>query len=200
MSRSHCSPAFFNPERETENAWVPRETVNKLGSPLHCCSEARTIAWAACASPYPRARVRCSEELTMNASVGIDVSKDHLEWAQGLEGKIQQTRDQPRAIAELVRHLVSLAPTLIVVESTEATSGGSSSRSRRPACRWSWSTRDGSEASARGWGYLPRPTPSTPGSWPSSGTRSSRRFARSCRATTGFSPLSPLAAASSSHC
>jgi transposase len=51
---------FFNPERETESAWVPRETANKLGSPLHCCSEARTIAGAAHASPYPRARVRCS--------------------------------------------------------------------------------------------------------------------------------------------
>ena len=118
VSRSHCPPAFFNPERETESAWVPRETVNKLGSPLHCCSEARTIAGAAHASPYPRARVRCSEELIMTTSVGIDVSKDSLEWAHGAEGEVQRTRNEPRSIAELVRHLVSIDPDRIVIEST----------------------------------------------------------------------------------
>jgi transposase len=109
---------FLNPERETASAWVPRETANKLGSPLHCRSEARTIAWAACASPYPRARVRCSEESTMKASIGIDVSKDSLEWALGSEGKIQHARNQVRPIAELVRRLVAIDPARIVVEST----------------------------------------------------------------------------------
>jgi transposase len=54
----------------------------------------------------------------MNASVGIDVSKDRLEWAQGFEGRIQQARNQPGAIAELVHQLVSLDPARIVVEST----------------------------------------------------------------------------------
>jgi len=39
--------SFFNPERKTESAWVPSETVDKLGSPFQRCSEARTIAWAA---------------------------------------------------------------------------------------------------------------------------------------------------------
>lgn len=54
----------------------------------------------------------------MNASVGIDVSKDRLEWAQGGEGKIQCALNQPRAIAELAHRLVSLDPARIVVEST----------------------------------------------------------------------------------
>jgi transposase len=54
----------------------------------------------------------------MTASVGIDVSKDCLEWVHGFEGKIQLARNEPRPIAELVRHLVSLDPDRIVVEST----------------------------------------------------------------------------------
>jgi len=53
VSSANYPPAFLQPERETESAWVPRETVNKLGSPLHSCSEARTIAGAAV-----RARIR----------------------------------------------------------------------------------------------------------------------------------------------
>ena len=109
---------FFNPERKTESAWVPCEAVNKLGSPFQCCSEARTIAGAAGASPYPRARVRCSGSLPLADCIGIDVSKDALEWSVGSEGRIQHTRNEPRPIAQLVRRLASLDPVRIIVEST----------------------------------------------------------------------------------
>jgi transposase len=54
----------------------------------------------------------------MTMSVGIDVSKDCLEWAHGFEGKIQRTRNEARPIAEVVRHLVSIDPDRIVIEST----------------------------------------------------------------------------------
>ena len=118
MSSATAHRPSFNPERETESAWVPCETVNKLGSPLHRCNEARTIAGAAHASPYPRARVRCSGESTMAECVGIDVAKHTLEWSLGAEGKIQHVRNEPRPIAGLVRRMVTLDPERIVVEST----------------------------------------------------------------------------------
>jgi transposase len=54
----------------------------------------------------------------MTTSVGIDVSKDCLEWVHGFQGKIQSTRNEPRPIAELVRKLVAIDPDRIVVEST----------------------------------------------------------------------------------
>jgi transposase len=54
----------------------------------------------------------------MSFSVGIDVSKHSLEWAAAPEGKIQHVLNEPRPIAALVHHLVSLGPERIVVEST----------------------------------------------------------------------------------
>ncbi len=54
----------------------------------------------------------------MTGSVGIDVSKHNLEWAAGLEGKIQHVRNEPRPIAQLVRHIAALKPARIIVEST----------------------------------------------------------------------------------
>ena len=54
----------------------------------------------------------------MTACVGIDVAKYTLEWSLGSEGKIQPTRNEPRAIAQLVRRLVALDPRRVVVEST----------------------------------------------------------------------------------
>ncbi len=54
----------------------------------------------------------------MTGSVGIDVSKHSLEWAAGLEGKIQHVRNEPRPIAQLVRHIAALEPARIIVEST----------------------------------------------------------------------------------
>jgi transposase len=110
-------PAFFNLERETASLWVG-ETVNKPGSPLHDRSEARTIAGAAQASPYPRARVRCREQFTMRLCIGIDVSKQTLEWARGSAGPIARAANEPRAIAGLVRRCQALEPACIVVEST----------------------------------------------------------------------------------
>jgi len=54
----------------------------------------------------------------MAECVGIDVAKHTLEWSLGAEGKIQQARNEPRPIAQLVRRLVVLDPERIVVEST----------------------------------------------------------------------------------
>jgi transposase len=54
----------------------------------------------------------------MTLCIGIDVSKHSLEWAAAPEGKIQHVLNEPRPIAGLVHHLVSLSPERIVVEST----------------------------------------------------------------------------------
>ncbi len=54
----------------------------------------------------------------MTVCVGIDVSKHNLEWAAGLEGKIQHLRNEPRPIAQLVRRMAALEPARIIVEST----------------------------------------------------------------------------------
>jgi len=54
----------------------------------------------------------------MTVCIGIDVAKHSLEWAAGLEGKIQHVRNEPRPIARLVHQMVSLGPERIVVEST----------------------------------------------------------------------------------
>jgi len=54
----------------------------------------------------------------MPAPVGIDVSKQSLEWCVGSEGKIGHCRNEPRPIAQLVRRLVEIDPARIVVEST----------------------------------------------------------------------------------
>jgi len=50
--------------------------------------------------------------------IGIDVSKHALEWSVGSEGRIQHTRNEPRPVAQLARHLVTLEPARIIVEST----------------------------------------------------------------------------------
>jgi transposase len=54
----------------------------------------------------------------MTSCVGIDVAKHSLEWAASPEGQIQHVLNEPRPIAGLVHHLVSLAPERVVVEST----------------------------------------------------------------------------------
>lgn len=54
----------------------------------------------------------------MADSIGIDVSKHALEWSVGSEGRVQHTRNEPRPIAQLVRHLVTFEPARIIVEST----------------------------------------------------------------------------------
>lgn len=54
----------------------------------------------------------------MRPSVGVDVSKATLDWAEGSEGPIRQLRNEPRAIRQLAGELVRLDPERIVVEST----------------------------------------------------------------------------------
>ncbi len=54
----------------------------------------------------------------MRPCIGIDVSKASLDWAEGPEGEIRRIPNQPRAITQLARMLVSLDPERIVVEST----------------------------------------------------------------------------------
>jgi transposase len=46
----------------------------------------------------------------MAVSVGIDVAKHTLEWNVAGEERIQNARNEPRPIAQLVRHLVALGP------------------------------------------------------------------------------------------
>lgn len=54
----------------------------------------------------------------MAVCVGIDVSKDTLEWTCGPEGKIHTSSNAPRAITALVRRILHLEPERVVVEST----------------------------------------------------------------------------------
>ncbi len=54
----------------------------------------------------------------MGMNVGIDVSKHSLDWTSGSKGKLQHTRNEPRAIAHLLRRMAELDPERIVVEST----------------------------------------------------------------------------------
>jgi transposase len=51
-------------------------------------------------------------------SIGIDVSKDQLDWAEGPEGPVHRTANERRSIAALVRRLVGLGPERVVLEST----------------------------------------------------------------------------------
>ena len=53
MGSANYPSVFLQPGTEDRKRLGPMfETVNKLGSPFQRCSEARTIAWAAGASPY----------------------------------------------------------------------------------------------------------------------------------------------------
>jgi transposase len=54
----------------------------------------------------------------MATNVGIDVSKHTLDWCPGASGKIQQTKNEPRCIASLVRRVAALKPQRIIIEST----------------------------------------------------------------------------------
>ena len=54
----------------------------------------------------------------MEPNAGIDVSKHTLEWCLGPDQKIQHIRNEPRAIAALVRRMVQSDPARIIVEST----------------------------------------------------------------------------------
>jgi transposase len=54
----------------------------------------------------------------MSPSIGSDVSKATLDWAEGPTGEIHQLENRPRAIADLARKLIRLDPVRIIVEST----------------------------------------------------------------------------------
>jgi len=54
----------------------------------------------------------------MSKNLGVDVAKKTLDWADGPEGKVRTVRNEPRAIAALVRRFIELDPERIVVEST----------------------------------------------------------------------------------
>jgi transposase len=54
----------------------------------------------------------------MRPSIGIDVSKAKLDWAEGSAGEIHEVLNQPRAIRQLADRLEKLGPERIVIEST----------------------------------------------------------------------------------
>ena len=54
----------------------------------------------------------------MRVSIGVDVSKDHLDWAQGSEGEIRQISNSARGISRLVNTLSKLSIAQVVIEST----------------------------------------------------------------------------------
>jgi len=51
-------------------------------------------------------------------TIGIDVSKDHLDWADGPEASVSHCANDGRGIAQLVRRVRRLDPERIVIEST----------------------------------------------------------------------------------
>lgn len=51
-------------------------------------------------------------------SIGIDVSKDHLDWASGPESPVHRVANDDRGVRALVTRLRRLAPARIVFEST----------------------------------------------------------------------------------
>ena len=135
----------------------------------------------------------------MAESVGVDVAKHTLEWCVGAEGKIQHARNEPRPIAQLVRELVTLEPSRVVVESTggyERTLVAKLAEAGLPVVVVN---PHRVRSFAQGSVSSPRRTPSMPGSSRSSARRSSRRFARSCKAERVSWPISSHAADSSSR-
>ena len=54
----------------------------------------------------------------MATNVGIDVSKHTLDWCAGSSGEIQQTKNESRCMASLVRRVMAVEPERVIVEST----------------------------------------------------------------------------------
>jgi hypothetical protein len=188
------SPAILR--RETESHWVPCETVNKLGSPLPHRSEARTIAWVASASPYPRARVRCSGAAYHGPVRWNRRRQAHARVERGGRGE-DPARPQRAATDRTARPPARALEPVRTVEST-GTNARSSPSSPKPACAGARESNR-SAASARPLGSSPRRTPSTHACSRSSARRSSPRFARSCRAEPVSWPIPWPAGASSSR-
>jgi transposase len=58
------------------------------------------------------------EELTMSKCVGIDVSKQHLDWVLGVDGKVARVPNSPAGVRRLVARLCKVELESIIVEST----------------------------------------------------------------------------------
>ena len=54
----------------------------------------------------------------MGVCVGVDVSKDHLDWVLGSDGKIESVANSVRGVARLIASLKKMSFDLVVVEST----------------------------------------------------------------------------------
>jgi len=98
------------------------ETVNKHGSPYSLrYNKARTVAWAILS---PRgARIQESEfvvngEHIMGEHVGIDVSKEHLDWVVGAKRDVERVPNSPAGVRRLVKALHEFNIDSIIVEST----------------------------------------------------------------------------------
>ena len=98
------------------------ETVNKHGSPYSLrYNKARTVAWAILS---PRgARIQESEfvvngEHIMGEHVGIDVSKEHLDWVVGAMRDVERVPNSPSGVRRMVKALHEFDIASIIVEST----------------------------------------------------------------------------------
>jgi hypothetical protein len=126
----------------------------------------------------------------MTASVGID-------WAHGSEGPIQRVRNEPRSVAELVRHLVSLDADRIVVESTGGYERPLVEKLAAAGLPVVVVNPRRVRSFGEGMGMLAKTDPSMLGCSLSLARRCSRRFARSGRVETAYWPIWSRAGASS---
>jgi transposase len=77
----------------------------------------------------------------MEQCVGVDVSKQQLDWAIGGSGPVTRGPNTRAGIRRLVARLQGVYAALITVESTGATTEPWSMHSRSPSFRSSSSTR-----------------------------------------------------------
>ena len=74
----------------------------------------------------------------MEHFIGIDVSKTHLDLAFHMTGKPWQVAYDAAGVKQVVKHLRTLAPILIVLEATGGLELPWSVRWRPPSCLWRW--------------------------------------------------------------
>jgi len=70
-----------------------------------------------------RARIQESEFVVIGDSImsvcaGVDVSKEHLDWVVGAEGKVERAANSPAGVRRLVKKLGKIELDSIIVEST----------------------------------------------------------------------------------
>ena len=111
-------PAGLHPESVDRKALGPsKETVNKHGSPPPQLQRSSNGCLG------PGARIQESEfvaieDSTMGVFVGIDVSKQHLDWVVGAEGKVERAPNSPGGARQLVARLSKIELASVIVEST----------------------------------------------------------------------------------